>query len=151
MFIEPTADLVPGSGSWFVTSNLKVGNHELGILVHYMEIPFSKPNSTIAITDVTTNLYLLDERKGGSTKIRRRLFDLKITRKSPVLPYNGTGCFPIFDNTNPTWEFAFPVMETTGTVTVKDHTYNITGSSLYGRQWFQGIKANLGSKQGYAH
>ena len=167
--------------SFFVTSNLKSEDHEFGILAHYMKLPFNNGPS-IAITDVTDGKYYLDEAKGGKISgtgngfevksdtlqwtaneqtmtIKGTMssgegsFDLTIKRQGPVLAYNGTGYFPLIDEGTPTWEFAYPVMETSGTVTVNGKTYDVTGNSWFDRQWFKsmGSDVRLGSKPGNTH
>ena len=70
MFIDPIEDLKPQSGaladSWFVCSNLTSGDHEFGLLIHYLKGPLSG-SPTVAITDVTEGKYILDE--SGSGKV----------------------------------------------------------------------------------
>lgn len=180
MFIDPIADLKPQSGaladSWFVCSNLTSGDHEFGLLIHYLKDPFSG-SPTVAITDVTDGKYILDESGSGKVtatpdgfavvgdnlrwsanestmRIQASLrsgdsFDLTTRRVGPVLPYNGTGYFPLFDSDSPTWEYAFPVMETSGTVTIGEKTYSVSGNSWFDRQWFASMKASLRDGQAY--
>lgn len=168
MFIDPVGDLATqsptGGGSWFVISNLRAGDREFGILTHFLQTPVNA-SQTLAITDVSTGKYYLDEEgkaqfsphepgfeiKGDNVqwsatdsgmRIQGTLksgesFDLTLRRAGPPLAYNGTGYFPLFDNAMPTWEYAFPIMETVGTVTVGKTTYQVTGNSWFDRQWFR--------------
>lgn len=184
MFIDPIADMRPGNGSWFVTTNVKSdsGDQEFGILTHHLAVPLFDITTTVAITDVTKGKYYPDERKEGKIKetedgfevksgnlqwtwseetqamsIKGQLksgegsFDLHAIRKGPVLAYSGTGIWPLVDNDSPTLEYAFPVMETTGTVTVNGQTYNVTGNSWYDRQLLSLMKKPLGSEPGNVH
>ena len=72
-------------------------------------------------------------------------FDLTTRRAGAILPYSGTGYFPLFDSDAPTWEYAFPVMETSGTVTIGAKTYPVSGNSWFDRQWFASMKMNPGN------
>lgn len=78
-------------------------------------------------------------------------FDLEVTRNCPILAYNGTGCWPLADTDSPTWQFAFPTMETTGTVTMDGQTYDISGNSWYDRQILSPMKNGIGSNPGNVH
>ncbi|GAU75964.1 lipocalin-like domain-containing protein [Fusibacter sp. 3D3] len=182
MFIDPIADMKPGSGSWFITTNVTAGDQEFGLLTHHIALPFNNTTTTVAITDVTNSKYYADERKEGKIKetdegfevnsknllwtwsadkksmsIKGQLesgegsFDLVLIQKGPVLAYSGTGIWPLLDNASPTLEYAFPVMETTGTVTVNGQTYNVTGNSWYDRQVLSLMEKKLGSEPGNAH
>lgn len=54
----------------------------------------------------------------------------------PVLYNMGTGYFPLFDKGDyPQYEYAFPTMTTTGTLTLNGHTAEVTGQTWFDRQW----------------
>ena len=176
MFVDPIEDLKPQDNvlrdSWFICANLFSGDHEFGLLVNFVEKPMGD-GPTIAITDVTENLYILDEAEKGDVKATTDGFviegdnliwtgdesgmrlqgemvsgegsiDLELRRQGPALAYNGTGYFPMLDNDTPTWEYAFPAMITTGTITIKGKTYPITGNSWFDRQWVKSSKKIIG-------
>ncbi|MGI9145180.1 MAG: lipocalin-like domain-containing protein [Chloroflexota bacterium] len=53
----------------------------------------------------------------------------------PVLYNMGTGYFPLFDgNHYPQYEYAFPTMTTTGTLTLNGQTDQVTGQTWFDRQ-----------------
>lgn len=171
--LKPQSD-APGN-SWFVSSNLFSGEHEFGFFVHYTENPMFK-GPTFAITDVSNKKYYLEESSGGTITTTTEGFEVKskvvhwtgsesvmqiegktvsgeasfkllLRKKGPVLAYNGTGYFPLFENQGPTTEYAFPVMETTGTLTIRGKDYPITkGSSWFDRQLFGMMPARPGDK-----
>lgn len=166
-----------GGGSWFAISTLRAGDREFGILIHYLKTPTGTVQ-TLAITDANTGKYYLDE--AGKPKFSTRdhgfevtsdnlrwsatdtgmqirgslasgeAFDLTMHRVGPVLSYNGTGNFPLIDDAMPTWEYAFPVMETVGTVTIGKTRYQVTGNSWFDRQWFAPTKEMAALSSGKA-
>lgn len=173
MFVDPADDLKPVGApaeSWFACANLRAGEHEFGVLVHYLKTPFGGA-PTIAISDVATGRYYLDEAGSGSLsatsegfevtgetlswsanpstmRIRGTLksgerFDLDARTVGAPLVYGGTGTFPLFDNDTPTWEYALPTMETTGTITVEGKSYPVAGNTWFDRQWFRSMNSDL--------
>ena len=154
-----------GTGSWFIVANLKDGDHEFGLLFHFRQFLTEEGiGKTIqfAITDVETGDYIVHEEADGvlsaidngfSIKSESSFwmgtaqemtfkgsnedisFDLAASVNGPVLAYNGTGAFPLFDDNYPNGEYAFPVMDTTGTITINGTKYNVEGNSWFDRQW----------------
>lgn len=167
MFVDPVANLKPQDDaivdSFFIISNLRAGDREFGVLIHYIKTPGGVA-PVVAISDAATGGYYLDENSDGKVSARGdgfevnadnmtwtgtakemrvqahlpsgESFDLTARPSGPVLAYNGTGYFPLADNTMPTWEYAFPTMATTGTVTVGGKSYEVSGDSWFDRQWF---------------
>ncbi|WEV57425.1 lipocalin-like domain-containing protein [Ligilactobacillus acidipiscis] len=167
-FIDPVGDLYPQKGmmgdSWFICSTLTAGDREFGVLIHYITKPTLGGTSTIAIADISTNRYLLDEAKeakyeaadpgfevssdnltwsadAATMQAQGRTeagdsFDLSFKRQGPPIAYNGTGCFPLIDNKLVTYEYGFPKMDITGSVTVDGTSYPVTGNGWFDRQWF---------------
>lgn len=160
--LKPHPDVV-GGDSWFVVANLKAGDHEFGFLVHFMAIKGMDGNSTVAITDVTDGRYFSEDAKGGDAsstadglaihtpnitwsatghemKIHATLkdqavVDLAFKIEGPALLYSSTGYFPVFGPSSLNWQYAFPAMATTGTLTVDGEVYPVTGKSWFDRQW----------------
>ena len=151
--------------SWFICCNLHAADREFGVLVHYIKKPAADGTSTIAIADVANSNYILDEAKlakyedagegfevssdnllwsasastmhtQGTVKSGTAQFDLTLQRQGPVMAYNGTGCFPLIDNQLTTYEYGFPTMNITGTITVDGTDYPVTGNGWFDRQWF---------------
>lgn len=175
MFIDPVADLKPQEGvmgdSWFLGCNLDADDREFGLQIHYVKKPIGPGMTTVALSDMATSRYLLDDGKDGNLtaagdgftvssedltwsaepggmRVTGQIgsgeasFDLTIRRKGSVLlPYSGTGLFPLLDNELATYQFAFPLMDTVGTVTVDGQSYPVTGNSWFDRQWFKIAKA----------
>lgn len=169
MFIDPVADLKPQEGmmgdSWFICCNLDAGDREFGVLIHYIKKPTLSGTSMIAISDISSSRFILDEGKEakyestndgfdvssdnlkwsanastmqvqGKMESGDGLFDLELKRQGPVLAYNGTGCFPLIDNELTTYEYAFPTMDVTGTITANGTSYPVAGNGWFDRQWF---------------
>ncbi|GBG95030.1 hypothetical protein LFYK43_14890 [Ligilactobacillus salitolerans] len=168
MFIDPVGDLHPQEGmmgdSWFICSTLDAGDREFGVLIHYIKKPTLSGTSTIAIADISTSRYLLDEAKEADYEIAGQgfevssdnlkwsadaatmqakgkteagdEFDLSFKRQGPAIAYNGTGYFPLIDNKLTTYEYGFPKMDITGSVTVDGKNYPVTGNGWFDRQWF---------------
>lgn len=174
MFIDPVADLKPQTAvmgdSWFLGCNLDADDREFGLQIHFIKTPIGPGVTTVALSDMATSRYILDDGKHGDLtetgdgftvssddltwsanpgemRVQGRIgsgegsFDLIIRRKGPVLPYNGTGLYPLLDNELATYQFAFPTMETVGTVTVDGRSYPVTGNTWFDRQWFGLAKA----------
>lgn len=59
--------------------------------------------------------------------------DLTLRQDGPMLANLGTGLLPFYGDIN--YEYSFPTMSTSGTVTVAGQTYPVTGSSWFDRQW----------------
>lgn len=168
MFIDPIGDLQPQVGmmgdSWFICGTLDAGGREFGVLIHYIKKPTLSGSSTIAIADISTSRYLLDENKPATfetanagfevssdnlkwsadasvMQVQGKVeagdsFELSLKRQGPVMAYNGTGCFPLIDNVFTTYEYGFPTMDITGTITVDGTSYSVTGNGWFDRQWF---------------
>lgn len=59
--------------------------------------------------------------------------DLVTRAAGPILYNNGAGVFPFLGV--PTYQFAFPKMDTSGTVILGDSTYQVSGTTWFDRQW----------------
>lgn len=179
LFVDPREDMGPQGApaeSWFVFSNLRAGGREFGVVVHFLKTPFDA-SPTVAIADVGGGRFFLDEDQKGkltrtpdgfqvvgdnlrwtanenSMQIEGRLaggevFNLKTRREGPTLAYNGTGYFPLIDNAVPTWQYAYPKMETAGTLTIDGVVHEVSGNSWFDRQWFRSLSRDFAS--GRAH
>jgi predicted secreted hydrolase len=62
-------------------------------------------------------------------------FELTLRRTGPVLDNCATGSFPFLSNEVQVWQFAFPYMAATGTLTLKGKTSRISGDAWVDRQW----------------
>jgi hypothetical protein len=149
--------------SIYFTSQVKAGGHDIGLLVHTINVPngFGRLVS-FAVTDVTAGWYKnymlpvdpedyrwsstgLDisapglKWTGNAEKMTVKLtvpwgsLDVTLTSQGPTLYYGGTGVFPILGDTN--YEYAFPNMRTTGTLTIDGKAQRVTGTSWLDRQW----------------
>lgn len=168
MFVDPAADLAPQTGalsdSWFISSNLAAGDHEFGVILHYMNRPFGG-GPTLAITDIDGERFITDDAPRGAAQARNGGFeitgdnlrwtgdahgmraagtmtsgrggvDLTLRNSERLLAYSGTGLHPFIDNSILTYQYAFPQMETTGTLTLDGQTMPVSGNSWFDRQWF---------------
>ncbi|BCL26780.1 lipocalin family protein [Streptomyces aurantiacus] len=150
--------------SIYFTSEVKAGGHDIGLLVHVNKVPngFGRLVS-FAVTDVTTGWYKnymvgvdeedfhwsttgLDisapglkwtgnaEKQSVSLDVPWGSLDVTLKAQSPVLYYGGNGVFPLLGATN--YQYAFPNMRTTGTLTLEDgKAQRVTGQSWLDRQW----------------
>jgi hypothetical protein len=149
--------------SIYFTSQVKADGHDVTLLVHTINVPkgFGRLVS-FAVTDVTTGWYKnymlgvdpddyhwsttgLDisapglrwtgnaEKMSVSLTVPWGSLDVTLTSQGPVLYYGGTGVFPILGDTN--YEYAFPNMKTTGTLTINGKAQRVTGRSWLDRQW----------------
>ena len=57
----------------------------------------------------------------------------RFTPTGPVLNYSGNAIVPLLDDVD--YEYAFPTMRTTGTLTAEGRNFRISGSSWLDRQW----------------
>ena len=169
--VDPDADLgskpagpeTRWADSIYFTSQVKAGGHDIGLLVHTINVPqgFGRLVS-FAVTDVTTGWYKnymlgvdpedyhwsstgLDisapglkwtgnaEKMSVSLTVPWGSLDVTLTARGPVLYYGGTGVFPILGDTN--YEYALPDMRTTGTLTIDGKAQRVTGRSWLDRQW----------------
>ena len=170
LFVNPGADLAPqknahpGADSWFLVANVSDGDHEYGLLLHYVTRGPGEDRSTVTITDITGDNYVSDMVGQGTIKGRERGFEfesgnirwvaddetmqlqataeggkykiaLSTRRKGPVFAYNATAFIPLFGKDVANWQYSFPIMETTGTLTIDGKIHNITGTSWFDRQW----------------
>ncbi|WP_437522253.1 lipocalin family protein [Sorangium sp. So ce726] len=149
--------------SIYFTSRVKAGGHDIGLLVHTLTIP-QGPGQRIlfSVTDETTGWYKnyvttidpsdyhwsttkLDIRAPGlewtgdaqkmsvSLTVPWGSLDIELKPRGPALSYGGAGMFRLFGE--PNYEFAFPNMRTTGTLTVEGRSMPIVGHSWLDRQW----------------
>ncbi|MFD0574881.1 lipocalin-like domain-containing protein [Dactylosporangium darangshiense] len=62
--------------------------------------------------------------------------DVHLEATGPDLKYAGTGTFPSHGvRSSPTWQYDFPSMRTTGSLTIQGQTHNVSGESWMARQW----------------
>ena len=151
--------------SWYVVGHLTDGAHRFGFFAFYIDNLGNSRYSAISIIDETTGIikksevepstsqgnkakYGIDIRTSNITWLgdMKRMsvtgkmdggtnFKITCNPRGPVLPYMGTGYFPLFNNSNPNHEYAFPAMRTSGTVTFEGKPYQVTGESWFDRQW----------------
>lgn len=155
---------VPGADSWFLVSNVTAGDREFGLLLHYVTRGAGEERSTISVIDVGADRFMTDITHRGaitqtdagfqfeSGNIRwaasdhemqatassaDRAFQIELTarRKGPVFAYNATGLIPLFGRDIANWQYAFPVMETTGSLVIDGERHEISGTSWFDRQW----------------
>lgn len=138
--------------------------------MHYVKKPFGAGVSTIALIDVSDSRCILDEsqkakfdttesgfeilssnlkwsanasvmRVHGRTESGDGAFELTFKRQAPLMAYNGTGYFPLLNNELATYEYGFPTMDASGTVTANGKRYSVSGNGWFDRQWFNVAKA----------
>ncbi|MCW8378659.1 lipocalin-like domain-containing protein [Streptomyces justiciae] len=149
--------------SIYFTSTVKGGGHEFGVLVQTVNAPNAGQRSmTLTVTDKTTGWFKdyqttydkndynwstseLDIKAPGLTwtgnakKMSVQTttpwgsLDFQLKAKGKALLYGGTGAFSLLGDTN--YEYALPSMDTTGTLSVKDKTYKVSGETWLDRQW----------------
>jgi predicted secreted hydrolase len=105
---------------------------------------YSADHNIYPLSEMSASKTVFDVRVPGSsmsgdmqelvltTSAQKGGVDLVMHPLGPVMYYNG-GQFPWLDTT--IWEYAFPKMETTGTVTFGGETLKVTGTSFFDRQW----------------
>lgn len=155
---------VPGADSWFLVSNVTAGSREFGLLLHYVTRGAGEERSTISVIDVAADKFLTDIAHRGSISQSDAGFqfesgnihwaasdsemqatatsadgtfqiELTARRSGSVLAYNATGLIPLFGRDIANWQYAFPVMETTGSLVIDGERHDISGTSWFDRQW----------------
>ncbi|BBC30935.1 hypothetical protein SGFS_022290 [Streptomyces graminofaciens] len=151
------------SESIYFTSWVKGNGHDFGLVVQTATFPHTDQQMmTVAVTDVTTGWHKsyqtpiakedynwsksgLDIRMPGMTWTGTALkmsvrtatpwgsLDVQLRAKGPALKVAGTGSFPLLGKTN--YEYAFPSMQTTGTLNIQDKSYKVSGESWLDKQW----------------
>lgn len=149
--------------SIYFTSRVKADGHDMGLLVHTLRNPkgpgdlllFSVNDETtgwyksyatgFAASDYTWSTKGLDitapglkwtgdaQRMSVSLAVPWGALDVVLQADGPALDYGGTGAFSLFGQTN--YEYAFPDMRVTGTLTVDGRARQIAGRSWLDRQW----------------
>ena len=66
-------------------------------------------------------------------KIPNAVIDVKLARTEPILPLNGSGAVPFIGVEQ--YDYAFPGMSTSGTITMKDEVFDVTGPTWIDRQY----------------
>lgn len=145
---------------WYVIGHLTAHGHRFGYEVQIVSQP--KVEAQIGITDETTGAYYTyspvyspDQGSFSTTELNVREpsatlsgpmdamqlhatmpdGDIKLTlsARGPALYNNGTGLLPFLGGS--TYYYALPSLASQGTLTVKGHTYRVTGQSWLDRQW----------------
>lgn len=149
--------------SIYVNADVKAGGHDYAIAFLTMRRPGLGVNLVgVEVTDETTGWYKkytpaftgdeyqwsasgLDIKAPGlswtgdaqrmSVKISTPWggLDLQLASKGPAFKYAGTGSWPMLGDTQ--YEYAFPSMRTTGTLTVDGKTEKMSGTGWLDRQW----------------
>ena len=149
--------------SIYFTSQVKAGGYRYGILVHTMQFPNSGGgNMSVTVTDKTAGRYKdymvdipADEYNWGGTGLNIELpglswtggkrsmsvkatvpfgtLDLRLKKTGPTMKYAGSGAFKLLGATN--WEYAFPSMRTTGTLSIDGQSHRVSGETWLDRQW----------------
>ncbi len=155
---------VPGADSWFLVSNVMCRDREFGLLLHYVTRGAGQERSTISVIDVSADRFMTDITHRGAISESKTGFqfesgnilwtasnhemtahassvdgkfqiNLSARRKGPMLAYNTTGLIPLFGKEVVNWQYAFPIMETIGTLVIDGISFNISGNSWFDRQW----------------
>lgn len=149
--------------SIYFTSRIQAGGRNLGLLVHVVSIPNGPGQKIVfSVTDEETGFYKYhvtqiepdefhwskDELhitapglnwRGNAQSMDVSLdvpwasLDFKLVSRGPAMIYGGTGAFPLFGHVN--HEFAFPSMQTSGSLTLDGETHPVEGLSWLDRQW----------------
>ncbi|MEV7731697.1 lipocalin family protein [Streptomyces sp. NPDC088921] len=149
--------------SIFTTSWVKGGGHDFGITLSTVTVPnVGRHVLSVSVTDVTTGWFKeyqvpvatkdldwaktgLDIKTPGITwkgtaqnmAVKARTpwgsLDLQLKAEGPALKAAGTGSFPLYGKTN--YEYALPSMQTTGTLSVQNKNYKVSGETWLDRQW----------------
>ncbi|WP_322750271.1 MULTISPECIES: lipocalin family protein [unclassified Frankia] len=158
--------------SWYVVAHVTAGGHRYGFFVHYLTNAMGA-GSAVSITDETTSWYTRSEVKlpsrGGisgapgvdihtenitwtgdatqmklQAKVPEGQIDVTFRPRGQVLYNLGTGYFPMFgEAAYPNYEYAFPSMATSGTLTLNGRAERLSGQSWLDHQW--GPLPNLAS------
>ncbi|MHC3470758.1 lipocalin family protein [Streptomyces sp. 7R007] len=150
--------------SIYFTSQVKAGGHDFGVLVHTLNMP-NQDRRLLAVTvsDEKTGWYKSYEVPIDKNDYHWSTSGLDITMPGltwtgdaqnmsvkattpwgaldfhlqtegrPVMEYAGTGTFSLLGNQQ--YEYAFPSMRTTGTLTVQGKTEKVSGETWLDRQW----------------
>ncbi|MFC8360055.1 lipocalin family protein [Streptomyces griseorubiginosus] len=151
------------SESIFATSWVKGGGRDFGITLSTATFPNTGQHViSVGVTDVTTgwfkgyqvpvatkDLYWaktgVDIKtpditwKGTAQNMTVKAstpwgsLDVQLQAKGPALKAAGTGSFPLYGKTN--YEYALPSMRTTGTLSVQNKDYKVSGETWLDRQW----------------
>ncbi|WP_165546638.1 lipocalin-like domain-containing protein [Kribbella soli] len=145
---------------WYVVGHLNAGGHRFGYEVQITN--GQTPQALIAITDKTTGEYYThsqayspDQTSFSTTELDARVpsatlsgpmdgmrlhatlpagtIDLTLNARGPVMYNNGTGLIPFLGGTS--YYYSLPSVASQGTLTVNNHTYQVTGESWLDRQW----------------
>ncbi|WP_116437402.1 lipocalin-like domain-containing protein [Frankia sp. CcI49] len=119
---------------WYTASNVALGpkaglSNAPGVDIH-------TPN--ITWTGDSTQMNLVAKVPEGQISVTLR-------PRGPVLYNMGTGYFAMFGEPQyPNYEYAYPTIDTTGTLTLNGHTDKISGESWFDRQWGPGPDISTG-------
>jgi hypothetical protein len=95
------------------------------------DLHWGKTGLDITTPDITWNGTAQNASVAASTPWGSLHVQLKA--KGPALKAAGTGTFPLYDKTN--YEYALPSMQTTGTLSVENKDYKVSGETWLDRQW----------------
>lgn len=160
---QPTSGSKTWTDSIYVNADVKAGGHDYAIAFLTQRRPGLGANLLgLEVADETTGWYKkytpviaeddyqwstsgLDIKAPGlswtgdaqhmSVKISTPWggIDLQLAARGPAFNYAGTGSWPMLGDTQ--YEYAFPSMRTTGTLTVDGKTEKVSGTSWLDRQW----------------
>jgi predicted secreted hydrolase len=145
---------------WYVVGHLNAHGHRFGYEVQI--VGGQAPQTLIAITDKTTGAYYThsqsyspDQTSFSTTALGVRTpsatlsgpmdamalharlpvgeITLTLSAQGPALYNNGTGLMPFLGGTS--YYYSLPSLASQGTLTVNNHTYQVTGESWLDRQW----------------
>ncbi|MBL1097689.1 lipocalin family protein [Streptomyces coffeae] len=149
--------------SIYINGEVKADGHDFGLLVHTMNVPHSDQRTlSVSVTDVTTGWYKSYESKvakddyiwsksglnikmpglswtGDAEKMSLKTttpwgsLDIRLKPKGPAMKYAGTGEFPLLGE--PQVEFAYPSVQTTGTLNIEGKSHKVSGETWLDRQW----------------
>jgi predicted secreted hydrolase len=101
---------------------------------------------TLEILSPTASLRGSTDEMNFHAEIAGNRADLTLGRQYPVLYNCGTGLFPYFHG--PTYQYAFPGLAVSGTITIDGVPIEVEGSGWYDRQWAASRDA-FGTKQAF--
>ncbi|MGW0842421.1 lipocalin-like domain-containing protein [Streptomyces sp. NPDC002787] len=166
-FVDPDADLAArpagspaGYDSIFVTSWVKGGGHDYGIMVTILKDPSGSSKLAVSVSDQTSGWYkkytaAIPSAAWSTTKLDIKtpgltwsgsaqqmtihattpwgVIGLQLANHGPALNYAGNGMVQIFGSTN--YQYALPNLSAAGTLTVDGKTAKVAGEAWLDRQW----------------
>ncbi|MFJ9381331.1 lipocalin family protein [Streptomyces sp. NPDC101455] len=162
--VDPAADLAAqtdtSGDSIYVTSRVKDGGHDYGLLVQVVKIPGGASQLLVSVSDETTGWYKkytatsdkltwsrekLDIKAPGitwtgtmqnmsvSAETPWGAIDMQLKNDGPAFQYSSNGITPVYGVVN--HHYALPNLTATATFTVDGKTTKAAGTAWLDRQW----------------